>query len=127
MPTIPARLSMSGQTILYTVWFLVPGIFFLIALWGRLEQISNRQKVENPGDFFNQGIFLTGCVVFCVLFDLLILDSLVGSIPQDILPKWFFQVLLLPCVIYIAAIWIGPSKQIRISKAPTLSTRKRRK
>jgi len=117
---------MSSQTILYTVWVLVPGLFFLIALWGRLEQISDKQKAQNPGDFLDQGFFLAGCVVFCVLFDLFILDSLVGSISQDLLPKWFFQVLLLPCVVYIAAIWFGPSRQIRISKAPTPSARKRK-
>lgn len=111
-------------TVLYIIWFLIPSLFFVIGLWSKLEQLSGKGRRENPGDFFRQGFFVLVCVLVCVGIDTYVLADIIDFLLPDILPLGFYQALLLPVVLYIAALIIGPSTPILISKAPRPTRRK---
>ena len=113
------------RTALYIIWLLFPAFFFAMALWARLEQISDKSKKENPGDFMRQGFFVLLCVGVCVFIDRTVLERLAQSIWPEWLPLGFYQVILLPLVLLIGAKAIGPSKEIRIDRAPHPSRRKK--
>jgi len=112
------------RTALYVIWFLIPSFFFLMALWSQLEKLSGRQKKENAEDFFKQGIFVLGCVLFAALIETYSLDFVTNAIFQGMVPKGVLQVLLLPLILFIAAKLLGPSQELRIGKAPRPSERK---
>ena len=105
------------KILLYLLWFLLPAFFFGIALWSKLEQFSNKHKRENAGDFFRQGIFVSVCVLLSVLIDQYALGGIVTSLSPDFIPLGFYQVLLLPLVLYLAAMLVGPSKAVTASKS----------
>lgn len=104
------------RTVIYIIWIAFPLIFFLIALWGWLERFSNRQKVHHPGDAFRQGLFVLSCSVIAFVIDIYILDFIVPFINQVWFPRIFLQVLLLPVILYVAALVWGPSKEILIAR-----------
>ena len=114
------------QTFLYIVWFALPLFFFGVALWSKLEQLSGKSKRENPMDFVKQGGFVLLCAIICFLIDRYVISTLgINS-----LPSWLslnlIRALLLPLVLYVAAVIIGPTKEIRIEKAAHPSERQRR-
>ncbi len=100
--------------LLYLIWWLLPLFFFTMALWAKLEQMSNRNKQQNPGDFFRQGIFVTIGVLISMWLDSSVLPGLIPAIFPPSIPMGFFQVILLPVVLYLMALIIGPSKEILI-------------
>jgi hypothetical protein len=104
------------QSILYIVWFSIPSLFFLLALWIKLERVSGRTKTENPKDLFNQGLFTLGCVFTAVFVDKFFLPSIVEMIGLDLFPLGFYQVFLLPLILLLAAKIVGPSKSILIAQ-----------
>ena len=108
---------------LYIIWFLIPGFFFLMALWAWLEKLSDKQRQQNPKDFLKQGLFVLLCSLIAVVIDAFALESIANSLLGDYIPLPLLQILLLPVILYIGAISIGPSKQIRINRAPRLSGR----
>ena len=111
--------------LLYVIWFLLPLFFFIIALWAKLEQLSDRPKRQNPGDFFRQGVFVLVCVLISVVIDQYLLAALVDFLSSDWLPLGFFQALLLPFVLYLAARIVGPSQDVLITRAPKPSKKGR--
>ncbi len=114
------------HTALYVIWFLIPTCFFLLALWAKLEQISNRSRAQNPGDLLRQGYFVLASVLVSVLIDHFILEKVVISISPTWLPIGFYRIILLPMVLLLGAKIAGPSKDIRIAKAPRPTQQKRR-
>ena len=98
-----------------------------MALWAKLEQWSDSAKKQNPGDFMRQGVFVLVCVLIAVAIDQYALEAVITPITPDFIPLGFYQVMLLPVVCLLAAMLTGPSKAIRISKAPapTQSIRRR--
>lgn len=114
-------------TFLYILWFLIPTFFFLTALWTQLERLSGKEAKPTGGDAFRQGVFVLVCVGVCVAIDQYILGDLVTSFAPDFLPLGFFQAILLPIVLYVAAMMFGGSKEILISRAPKPSQAKRKK
>ena len=114
------------QTFLYVIWFLVPVFFLGVALWSKLEQMSGKHKRENPMDFVKQGGFVLICSVLCLLID----QYVISTLNEESLPSWlpvnFIRIVLFPVVLYVAAIIIGPTKEIRIEKAGHPSQRNRR-
>ena len=112
------------RTALYVIWFLIPAFFFLMALWSLLERWSGRPKKENSEDFAKQGAFVLVCVVACVLLDQYAIEAFHREFLQGLVPLGFLQVILLPVVFFIGAKLIGPSQEIRISKAPHPSEKK---
>ena len=105
------------RTFLYLLWFLLPTFFFGIALWSKLEQLSNKHKRENAGDFFRQGIFVSVCVLLSMLIDQYVLEGIGTTWSPDFIPLGFYQVLLLPLALYLAAMLVGPSKAVTASKS----------
>ena len=103
------------HTVLYIVWFLVPTLFFILALWSKLEAVGGQTKRDNAGDMFRQGIFVLGCVLVCVLIDQTVLKNIVESTVGDSLPLGFFQAFLLPLIMLVAAKVLGPSRKILIA------------
>ena len=103
------------QTFIYIVWFAIPLFFFGVTLWAGLEQATaKKQQRQNTGDFFRQGSFVLGCVLLAVIIDQYWLVQLVETIAPAWLPLLFFQVILLPVILYIGALIVGPSREIRI-------------
>jgi hypothetical protein len=103
-------------TFLYIIWFCLPLFFFTIALWSKLEAMSGKDKRENFGDFFKQGVFVTGCVLLAVAIDQYVLADLVAAVSPDFIPLGLYQFLLLPFILYIGALAVGPSKSISLKK-----------
>lgn len=99
---------------LYFIWCLLPLFFFGMALWSKLESISNKHKRENTGDAMRSGLFSTLCVLLAVAIDQYLLEGLVQTYSPESIPLWFYQVLLLPAVLLVAAKIIGPTAEIRI-------------
>jgi len=108
---------------LYAVWFAIPAVFFLTALWAKLEQLSHSPKHHNPRDFMRQGFFVLLCVLLAVAADRYLLPAI--PLP-DWMPLAFVQVLLLPLILLITARLVGGTKPIQIAKAPRPSERRRR-
>jgi len=104
------------QTAIYIIWFLIPLFFFTMALWSRLEQVGGKSKRENPGDFFRQGVFVLVCVLISIGIDQLLLEDIVSSVSPAFIPLGFYQIVLLPLVLYLAALISGPSKAIKIQR-----------
>lgn len=111
---------------IYIVWGLLTLFFFGLALFGKLEQMSGKGKHERPGDLFKQGLFVAFCVAISVVIDQNFLEGLVNGISPDWIPYPFYQVMLLPVVLYVAAKIIGPTKTIAISKAPDAEAARRK-
>lgn len=114
------------RSLIYGVWSLVPLFFLLNWLWGVLERTGKEQKRGSSIDSFKQFLFVLACVGVAVLIDQLFLEDLVNSLIPDLFPLAFYQVLLLPLVLYLGALVLGPSRHIRIEKAPNPSRPKRR-
>ncbi len=114
------------RTFFYIVWIGLPAIFFLLALWSKLEEMSGLPKKDRPDELFKQGGFLLLCSLVAILFDYYLLDSIYEQFSPDWIPKGFYLLILLPVILLIAAKIVGPSKDILISKAPKTSDRKKR-
>lgn len=115
------------KTLLYVIWCAIPGFFFLMALWGKLETMSGKNQRDDIRDFFNQGLFVSMCVITSFFIDKYLLPGIVESFAPEYLPLGFFEVLLLPFVLLLAAKLFGGSNEIRILKAPHPSERKKRR
>lgn len=113
-------------TFLYIIWFLIPLFFFSVALWATLEQLGGKEAKGGTADAWRQGFFVLGCVGVAVLIDRTVLPDLVANWAPDALPLGFFQAILLPLILYIAALIFGGSKEILIGKAPKPSRGKRK-
>ena len=115
------------HTALYVIWFIIPAIFFTIALWAKLEEMSGHAQRQNTGDYIRQGGFVLVCVLLAVFIDQQYLRTIVDLISPDWIPFGFYEIMLLPVILYLAASMLGPSKQILISKAPRVSSKDRRR
>jgi hypothetical protein len=117
------------RSVLYILWFALPTIFFLMALWTKLERMGGEGKKGNASDLFSQGVFLLCCVLLAVLIDQTVLEDLVSEFVSDSLPLGFFQFFLFPFILLIGAKIVGPSKKILIPSSSNRTPRspKRRK
>ncbi|MBX7137924.1 MAG: hypothetical protein K1X83_08075 [Oligoflexia bacterium] len=102
------------RTVLYTIWWLIPAVFFALALWGGLESFSKSPKKERPSEFLKQGLFVSACVLFSMALDQYALPSIAALFDSEWLPLGFFQLILLPIVLYFGALMLGPTKAIYI-------------
>lgn len=117
----------SMRTTIYVLWSLVPLFFLLTWLWGVLERLGKEEKRGSSLDAFKQFFFVLLCVLVCIAIDQTVLADIVSNIFADFLPLALFQVILLPVVLYLGALVIGPSKQILITKAPSPTKPKKRR
>lgn len=106
---------MISPTILYSIWALLPLLYFILALWGKLEQMSKSVSKQNPEDFSRQAIFLLCCVGVGILADKFLLPSLAGMLPSFI-PFGFLQVILLPIILLIGSMLIGGKEPPKIQR-----------
>lgn len=103
------------DSILYLCWFLLPTIFFGAALWTKLESVYSGRGRAAASDLFKQGVFTLVCVFVALFLDKAVLPSLSGFIGEYV-PAAYLRILVLPAVLYAAALAYGPSPAIRISK-----------
>ena len=117
------------QTVLYTIWFLIPTFYFVMSLWSYLEKLSNKTKREKPSDFVKQGVFVLACVFLSIGVDQFFLEGIHQNVfmpfAGDWIPLEFLQIVLLPAVLLAAALLFGGSKPILIQNAPHPSKRKK--
>lgn len=113
---------------LYAIWFIFPLFFYTLALWGKLERLSGNRNREDPVDYLRNGSILLLCALASLFFDLYLLDSLLMPIVGELLmPRTFYRIILFPIVLLLAAKILGPSKEIKIARAPDLNTLKGRR
>lgn len=113
--------------VIYAIWAVLPIFFFVVALWSKLEEFGSKSKKrDDAADFFRQGLFVLICVIISVVIDRFFLEKLVAPL-SDFLPESFFRIALLPTILLLAARFVGPSKQIRITKSARPTERKVRK
>lgn len=116
--------------LLYCIWIGFPVLFLLIALWSKLEQktIQKAGKRENkePGDILKQFFFVSGCSLVVFLLDRYLSNSVVAPMLPSFIPLPMYRLLLYPVVLYLAAVSVGGSKPIRITKSSHPSRRNKR-
>lgn len=110
------------RTALYLLWLLVPALFFVLALWIKLERLSGESKKESASDLLNQGLFTLGCAVASIAIDQLFLQDIIEATVGDLFPLGFYQFFLFPLVLLLGAKVVGPSRKILI---PQVSGQKR--
>lgn len=107
------------RNILYIIWFSLPIIMLLIALWAKLEQFGkNKEAKEHAIDYVKNALFLFVCALLAVAIDSYFLEDLVAFISPDFIPLEFYQLMLLPMILVICAKLFGGSKGISIERAP---------
>jgi hypothetical protein len=109
--------------VLYTIWGLLPLGFLGMALWSFLERMGGKAQVNDDASLFRQFLFVLGCVLLAVAIDQYALEWIVSDLLSKILPLGVFQVALLPLILFLGAIIIGPSEEIRIGRAPRPSAK----
>lgn len=115
------------RTALYVIWFLLPLFFLLVSLWTFLEKKSGGDsRKDKASEFFGQAMFALLCVGIAVAIDQYMLQGFVAAVSPDWIPLGFYQIVLLPFVLYVAALAIGPSKQIFITRPYGGKKKKRR-
>lgn len=96
-----------------------------MSLWYALQSSKNSKRIENMKDFFNQGVFVLICVGVAYFIHNFLFLKYLSSFTNTYLPDFMVQFLLLPVILYISAMIIGPSEEIRIQKPPTLNKKKK--
>jgi len=96
----------------------------MISLWAVLEKKFGHRKHEQPGDYSRQGWFTLFCVIVAFIIDIFTLENLVASYSPRVIPLPFYQLILLPLIMYIGAMIVGPSAELRIAKSKLLNKRR---
>ncbi len=109
------------QIVLYCIWALLPLFYFGMALWSKLESLSNADKPQNPGDFIRQGVFVTLAVFAAIFFDQFILEWVCDLVGRGLLPPTLFRIVLLPLVLLALAKITGPTRAIKINRVTHVS------
>jgi hypothetical protein len=99
---------------LYTIWFLLPLAFILMAVWGTLERLSKSGRQHDVGNYLRQAAFLLVAAGISLAIDRYVLiPHLEGQLPEW-LPRGVIEVALFPVVLLVLASTVGPSKDIVI-------------
>ena len=114
----------TSSVVFYIIWALFPILLVGMALWAKLERVSGSPKKQDPIDFLKQCGFVLLCVAVAVLIDYFLLVPYAEGFLPDFVPLGFVQLLLLPFILYLLALVIGPTKPARITKAPVTRSRK---
>ncbi|HMO01993.1 MAG TPA: hypothetical protein PKD37_01255 [Oligoflexia bacterium] len=104
--------------LLYGVWIFIPLFFYIVAFLGWLDSISNNKKkqYDNPGDYFRQGVFCTVAVIITFALDIFVLKVYYQQLTiTEYIPTGMMRVFLLPIVLIILAVVVGPSKEIKLA------------
>ena len=115
------------ETLVYVFWGAIPAFFFLMALWQWLEGFRGKKHTNEVIDFLRQGFFVLCCVAATFGIYELIFIPYINPMIQSYVPTFLIKFLLLPIVLYIAGSVVGPTKDIKITKAPHPSERKRKR
>jgi hypothetical protein len=67
-----------------------------------------------------QAFFVSLCVVCCILIDKYLLDTIVESVLMNLVTRDLVLILLLPVVLVVASLIVGPSKAIMIADSTKL-------
>lgn len=117
----------TSSLIFYCLWILPPLLLFGMGIWAKLEKFSGSPKKQDPLDFLKQGMFVLFCVGIAILLDrYFIVPKVEGYLPTWI-PIEFVQLMILPTILWLAAISIGGSKANLIKKAPKTQQQNLRK
>lgn len=95
---------------LYVIWFLLPSVLLLSALWAKLESFQKPAQKAASKDLVRQGLFVLVCCVVAVAIDQYVLEAVVTALLPEFIPLGFFQILLLPVVLLLGAKLVGPTK-----------------
>lgn len=107
------------QIALWIIWILVPVTYLLMAVWAKLEQIGkkSRKHPREAGELFRQAVFTSACVAIAFFIDIFMLEQAIEPLLPSFLPIGIVKILLLPIILYLAALMVGGKKQVRIESA----------
>lgn len=116
------------RTFLYFIWFGVPTVFMVMALFSQLEIWSGKAHRGEAGSSFRQGLFVLLCSFSSFFIDQYFLEDLVTTFLDPFVPLILAQIILFPIILFLAAKLVGGTKplQIQSKKAQPASRRKRR-
>jgi hypothetical protein len=112
------------HTLVYVIWISIPLVMTCLILWDAVDNIVKGRKNKHFFAQLRQTLFVVVAICCCIVLDMFVLDFLVGLPLVDIIGRDLLLVLLLPAVLLIGALAIGPSKPILIADAPKLSNRR---
>ncbi len=112
---------MIAEQIIIGLWVLAPVVFLLFALWAVLER-SAKNKATHPAEHLSAAAFLGVCGIVSYGIHKFVLDWFVTLVDTG-LPRNLFLLMVWPMVLFIGAKIIGPTRKIRIEKAPDSSRR----
>lgn len=109
------------HTLVYVIWISIPLVMGCLILWDAVDNIAKGRKNKHFFAQLRQTIFVAVAIGFCIAIDVFVLDFLVELPFADLVGRDLLLVLLLPAVLLVGALAIGPSKPILIANAPRLS------
>jgi len=96
------------------IWILIPSVIMLLAMWDYIDNKARKRNDRHSFNLMKQAFFISLCVVCCILIDRYLLDTILDSILMNLVTRDLMQILLLPVVLVIASVIVGPSKAIMI-------------
>lgn len=114
-------------TFLYCLWFALPVIFLIMALWAQLELWSGHGKKGDARTYLKQALFVLICAAISVLIDQNLLEDLVNSYLDPIVSLGLAQIVLFPIILLVAAQLTGGSKPIQLQSNRINQARKRKR
>jgi hypothetical protein len=100
---------------LYILWFIIPALYFTVALWAKLESLNGKRSSGDPSNFIKQGSFILACSGICVWLDQYYLEDITQSIFGEWFPLILAQITIFPFMLLIGAQLLGGSKPVTLT------------
>ncbi len=114
-------------TVLYILWFTLPVIFLIMALWYQLELWSGHGKKGDARTYLKQGLFVLVCAIVSVIIEQNFLEDLVNSLLDPLISLQLAQIILFPIVLFIAATITGGSRPVQLQSNRINKAKRKRK
>ncbi len=99
---------------LHIIWFSLPALYVLIALWTKLEMLSGKSMRGDIRGYLKQALFLLICALVALGIETYFLEDFVSSYLDPIVPIDLARIILLPIILLASAMLLGGSKPIKL-------------
>jgi hypothetical protein len=114
------------STFLHIIWFSLPAIYVVIAVWAKLEAWSGKSNRGQVSGYLKQALFLFVCALLALSIEVYFLEDLVVTYLDPIIPLDLARIILLPLILLAAAQLLGGSKPIQIQSNRITREKKRK-
>lgn len=116
------------RTFLYLIWFAIPAVFLVMALYNQLEVWSGKGRKGEAGTSLKQGLFVLSCSLTSYFIDQFYLEDLVTSFLDPFVPLILAQIILFPIILLLGARLVGGTEplHIRSKRPPPRAPRKKK-